>query len=240
MGNRNDFDTLKEVIESIPDEKVLSPSIPVSNYVQEAEDLYKWSVEDIEKLRICGVDEDKLEDLLVRTGACREAQSEWSKELKSQKEAARIWSDKSPDAYDLREELLHTYQFAFRNNEELFTTLNNIREGSGHADMIQDLNDLVVLGNAQQELLQIINFNQSKIEQAAQMADEMAGILADANGEKLKESATRVTRDKSYTYLKELVDEIRACGKFVFWKNENRLKGYRSQFLRRQNLKQRS
>ena len=36
--------------------------------------------------------------------------------------------------------------------------------------------------------------------------------------------------------MKELVDQIRDAGKYLFWKNEKRLKGYRSEFLHQKNL----
>jgi len=42
-------------------------------------------------------------------------------------------------------------------------------------------------------------------------------------------------RDQAFTPLKEAVDKIRKCGQFVFWRNPGRVKGYRSNYLRRLN-----
>jgi len=39
-----------------------------------------------------------------------------------------------------------------------------------------------------------------------------------------------IIRDQAFTYLKLAVDEIRECGKFAFWRNPDRLKGYISKY----------
>ena len=70
--------------------------------------------------------------------------------------------------------------------------------------MIQDLSDLSVLGKANQPL------------------------LAAMNGERAENNSAKTIRDKAYTLLKKAVDEIREAGKYVFWKNPDRLKGYYS------------
>ena len=55
-----------------------------------------------------------------------------------------------------------------------------IRDSSGHADMIQDLNDLSVLGNRNKGPLEMIKFDMSILEKAAETSDEMARLLTTA------------------------------------------------------------
>ncbi|MDB4335132.1 hypothetical protein OAA06_02100 [bacterium] len=62
------------------------------------------------------------------------------------------------------------------------------------------------------------------------MANEMSEILAITNGEKAEDGAAKQLRDKAYTYLKEIVDEVRRVGKFVFWNNPERVVGYRNEY----------
>ena len=50
-----------------------------------------------------------------------------------------------------------------------------------------------------------------------------------------KDSEAMLVRDKAFTYLKQAVDEIRECGKFIFWRNPDRLKGYVSEFWQKRN-----
>jgi len=42
-----------------------------------------------------------------------------------------------------------------------------------------------------------------------------------------------VVRDQAYTHLKQAVDAVRACGQYLFWRNDERLKGYASRYLRK-------
>ena len=62
----------------------------------------------------------------------------------------------------------------------------------------------------------------------------MPGI-GPATAQKLKDNEKKVLRDKAYAHMKEAVDEIRRCGQYVFWKDKQRLKGYRSQYIKMKN-----
>ena len=233
MSNLNDFEEKKEAINAILNDQVELPTIPVDNYLQEAENLYHWSLDDAEKLNMVGITTKMIEDLPVRTGACRYAQSMWFKDRFSQEEAQKQWKIQSPEAYDLRDELIHDFRFAYRKDSLLLGRISAIAEGNGHADMIQDLSDLSVLGKANLEPLQVIGLNVVKLDKAAVTSDAMADLLATANGDKAEQNATKMLRDKAFTYLKELVDEIREAGKYVFWKNKDRYKGYISHYRSR-------
>ncbi|MBK6267335.1 hypothetical protein JKA74_19995 [Marivirga sp. S37H4] len=81
-------------------------------------------------------------------------------------------------------------------------------------------------------LLQAINFEEEKLHKAASDASELSVLLAKANGERREDSSPKITRDKAYTYLKQAVDEIYEAGKYVFWKDEARKKGYKSNYRR--------
>jgi hypothetical protein len=73
------------------------------------------------------------------------------------------------------------------------------------------------------------------MDNAAATADRMGDLLGAVNGERKEVSEAMIIRDKAYTYLKQAVDEIRECGKFVFWRNPDRLKGYVSEFWQKRN-----
>jgi hypothetical protein len=105
--------------------------------------------------------------------------------------------------------------------------------------MIQDLNDLAVLGRNNKELLGKINFDLGKLDQSAELSDMLAGVLARSNGEKLEGSEVLEMRNKAYTYLKLAVDEVRDYGKYVFRKDDEKRQGYRSEYLRKKNQRNR-
>ena len=60
----------------------------------------------------------------------------------------------------------------------------------------------------------------------------MSILLATMNGERHDSSGIIAVRNKSYTYLKQAIDEIREAGKYVFWKDKQRLKGYHIQYFK--------
>ncbi len=226
--SKENFEALQAGIEAIPASEIKTPNMPVDKYVQEAADLEVWSKEDQARLVAVGVPQAHFDELPTRAGALRYIQSLWMKERYSQEEATRQWNAEAPAADELRNELEHTFRFAFRKRPELLDKVKVIEAGSGHADMLQDLSDLSVLGTANLPLLQAIGFDATKLDTAAALSESLSTVLASMNGERTDPNKSKVLRDQAYTYLKTAVDEIRAAGKFVFWKDEKKLKGYYS------------
>lgn len=232
MANIDDYNAKLAEIQAIPIDEVKEPGIPVDVALQETENLYHWVLDDFEKLKLVGITNAMINDLPVRAGATREAQSIWNKDFRSQQEAQKLWAIEAPEAYELHDDLLASLRFAYRNNDALLGRVSAISDGSGNADMIQDLNDISVLGSAYPDPLTAINFKLTKLGLAATRSDRLADLLAEANGDKADSNESKVIRDKAYTYMKTLVDEIREAGKYVFRKDKNRLKGYSSQYRR--------
>ncbi len=168
-------------------------------------------------------------------GACREAQARWVKELKIKKDAEKRWQVEYPLALKLKSELVHDFRFAFRKNPELLLKIETIEKGSSNADFVQDLNDLSVLGIANPELLLKIGRTVESLENAALMASQLAEIVATVNSEKQINAGFLEIRNKAYTLLKNAVDEIRESGRYVFWHNPDRLKGYSSAYWQSRN-----
>ena len=237
MANIDDFNAKLETITAIPNEKVETPPLPVNVFAQESEDLFHWSTHDAAELAVVNITQEKINDLPVRAGACREAQSVWFTERFTQDQAQKDWKAQSPAAYYLRNDLLKTYRYAFRGNTTLLGRVAAISEGTGDIDMIQDLNDLAVLGRENTALLTAIGFDLAQLDVAATTADTMADLLATANGDKLANNESKLIRDKAYTHLKELVDDIREAGKYVFRNNPERYKGYVSQYWKKKHRK---
>jgi hypothetical protein len=123
--------------------------------------------------------------------------------------------------------------FAYRKQPDVKGRVQAIAEGSGDADMIQDLSDLAVHGKNNPGPLAEIKFDMKLLDEAASKSDELASLLATARGEKATDSEIKVARDQAYTYLKEAVDEVREFGQHVFWRDPTRLTGYASAYKRR-------
>ena len=235
MANQEDYLAKLDDIRAIPDQDVQRPNQPVDIFLQESENLFHWSLDDAAQLNVVGITTNMINDIPVRAGACRESQSLWTKDFRSQKEAQQQWSEQSPVAYEMHSDLLKTMRYAYRKFPDLLGRVAAIAMGDGHADMIQDLNDIAVLGKANTEPLTSIGFDLTLLDTAATKADELADLLAEANGDRAEQNESKIIRDKAFMYLKELVNEVRDAGKYVFRNNKNRYKGYTSSFWKRKN-----
>ena len=235
MSNIEDYNAKLEAIMAVPIDEIKEPSPPVPVALQETEDLYYWSMDDAEALKVVGITMAMLKEVPVRAGACRESQSLWNKDFRSQAEAQKLWNIQAPLAFDFHNDLLQTMRFGYRKDDSLLGRVAAITAGDGNADMIQDLNDIAVLGRENPEPLTNIAFDLAKLDLAATRADELADLRARANGDKGEQNESKIIRDRAFAYMKELVDEIREAGKYVFRNDKNRLKGYSSQYWRKVN-----
>jgi hypothetical protein len=220
---------------AIPAEEVKAPDMPVNAAIQENENLYLWSLDDKVELMGAGLPETTIDSLTVRNGACRTAEAMWQREQHTPQDAQKEWEERAPAAYELHGRLLHDFRYAFRNDQRLLKKVSDIADGTGDADMIQDLSNLVALGEANPEPLALINFDVTLLPLAATTADELAIVLAQTNGEKEIDHQVKITRDRAYTYMQQAANEIKNCGRYVFWKNEDRLKGYRNIYKNKKN-----
>ena len=84
----------------------------------------------------------------------------------------------SPVAYDMRDQLLYAFRFAFRKDPVLLIRVAVIAHWTGHANMIRYLNDLAVLEQANTKSLSAIWFDLSLLDTAVTTATEMAELSA--------------------------------------------------------------
>ncbi len=224
-----DLNVLRDDLMQLPAEEVKDPSIPVDIAIQESENLYSWCIPDKGKFLKLSLTEDFLSSLLIRGGALRETESLWVAKRDEVEGAQEAWIKDSKSAYQLRDQILHDFRYAYRKSENIMKKLRKIGSGNGHADMIQDLNDLSVIGREYFEPLNKIDYDMSLLERASVTADNMGRSLAEANAEDGYNEALDL-RNRAFAYLKVVVDEVRAAGKYIFWKNEEKLKGYRSEY----------
>jgi hypothetical protein len=98
--------------------------------------------------------------------------------------------------------------------------------------MIDGLYDLNILGMIHQYLLEKIGFDFTLLEQAVQKSDDLASKKEAASFDSEDYLDTKKIRAQAYTHLKDAVDHIYDYGRYVFWKDTARLKGYSSNHLR--------
>lgn len=229
------LDKVMDALMAIPKDDVKYPTMPVSVYIQEAENLKIWAEEDREMLIAHGLNWFVTESIPLLAGACSEAQSCWMKKYKAENKAARELEKKLPAALALRKSLLVAFRFAYAKDKQMMARLSRISKGKTRQDLIQDLNDLVVFGRSAPEALQVKKFDMKKLDLAKSMVQELSMALSAAKNGKRNDDSLDL-RNRAFTYLKTAVDEICACGNYTFLNNQDRRKGYHSDFFHRKNI----
>lgn len=233
MNNQEMLQSKMPVFEAMPVTVVRYPNRNIDFYLQESENLYQWCQQDKDKLTNVGLNWDMISDIPNRIGALREAQALWVHERFEKTELKAEWKAKSTALYDMLDKLGHALHFAFRKSPTLHQQVTDITNTTRQADAIQSLNSLLVLARGNQDLLRAINFDLSNLDQAANLATDVARLLAVANLEKNMESDAKILRNKAYSHLKEANDELKEYGKYVFHEDEVRLKGYAMAFRKK-------
>lgn len=238
MSNKKYYEEKFETLMAIADHRVKKPvNIPVGVYIQEAENLHCWCEADKDALTAVGLDWELVVDLPARIGALTEAEARWNTERLERPVAPKEWKEQSKTAYDLRNRLLESFRFAYRDHTDLLKTVRIVGKGRGHANMIQSLNSLCALGEGCPEPLARVNFDMSLLDKADETAAQMTRSLARATEERTRRNKTKKIRDRAFTHLKEAVDPIYEYGRFVFRQDSERRKGYRSHYMHQRRKK---
>lgn len=222
MSYFEDFEQWKDEIENVPLNEVKLPNQPIDDFVVRCETLAVDANEDREVLEGAGLNVIFIDQLNPLSGALRYCQAQWMSEYRVREEAKSEWLEQSPKAYTMHDELLHHFSFAYRNYDDIKKKVMRIREGASHADMIQDLVELAVLGEKYPQPLTAIQFNLDILQQSRTVSHAMSELLAAANGAAGENNETKLLRDKAFTLLAERDRTIREYGRYVFWKDEDK------------------
>lgn len=226
MSYFNDFELWKEQIASLAPDAVKLPNQPVDDFVASTETLAIEANEDRDVLTAAGMDPSLIDNLVTLSGALRYCEAQWKSEYRARIDAQKEWQEKSPMAYGLKKDLLHHFSFAYRKDDNIQKKVMRIREGTSHADMVQDLIELAVLGEKYPEPLTAINFDLDQLQTARELSHAMSELLAAANGSLDESSGTKQLRDKAFTLLYKTDSAVREYGRYVFWKDEDKRKRY--------------
>ena len=233
MGDVAYYNEKLPEITAIKDKDIIKfIKIPVAIYIQEAENFCKLYQTDKELFINAGLNWKIIEDIPKRIGALREAEARWNTARLLKQENTKNWQGKANEVYKLRNSLLHKFRYAYRNNQQLKKSVNMIVKNNSYAAAIQNINDLVVFGKKNLKPLNTIKFTLTELNEAALFAKKMADLYAKITAKK-EYHITKKIRNQAYTYLKVIIDETNACGKYVYWYDSEKRKRYTSSYLRK-------
>jgi hypothetical protein len=237
MTDSQYFESARPFLETISADKVIALSIPVDNLAFEAEHLYCAATKDQTKLTNVGLDWTYVENLPMLAGAARFTDAEYFNVRGAPQDGETDRDAAITKAMQLRETCLDYYAFAYRKNPAVLAQVREIADGTDKADHVADFDRMVSIGRQNPEELQKARFDMGLIDQCAETATRLAGIFGQSKADAADDNGTADMRNRAYTALKEAVDEVRQCGKFVFGKKPKRLREYTSDYLRKQRKK---
>lgn len=233
MSDKENYAALKPNYEAKKKETIKQPNLPVDVANDEAMYLYDIATRDKDMFVTTDVDVALIESLPIRVGGLRYAQTLWIQVFAGKSEIEKRWSLISTEGFELRDELLHFCRYAYRKDKALMNIVHRIAEGATNADMIQDLSELSMLGKNNPTQLESVSFDLLKLDKAAELAEQGGLLLGKVNGDRDdNDQADKDMRDRAYTHLKDAVDAIRAAGRFLFWKDEEKALLYGSKYFR--------
>lgn len=226
--------SMEELVMEIPVEQIVQPTIPIKVAIREAGNLQRDATEDKEALIAKGLAPEKIEELAIRADFLSDKQTLWIRKYETSTNNTKEWEALEEEASKLQRELKHDFQFALRNNKEALRKLKNITKGNDSADLAQDMGDYAGFGLDYPEELGAINFDNNKLTRADELSHKLNNLVRVVDGaHRSKKHPEKQMRDRAYTYLKLLVDDIRAYGKYAFWDDEEMQKRYSSEYQRR-------
>jgi hypothetical protein len=211
-------------------------SIPIACLIQEANDLYLFCKNDKEALVRDGLDWNEVEMLPVLLEGCTDAEAEYQLyKDKSQSEIVKL------EKLVIRCRKLRTFiSEKLRAASELggnFLAVPSYRKRWSRVELIQDLNDLAVIGKDHNEILQSLSFDLTNLDLAANLSVELSEKMVDVIISKPSESPQKANRDKLKQELFILIARIRTVGKSAFIDNPLRRKVYACEYLREKKLR---
>jgi|GEM_PF-4227486 len=212
-------------ISNIPNDTLKVPLVPVSLFIKDTLTLKLWASDDIDELKKINYSPLQLKRLEELAYACEFINTEWCTVCNITNYNTTNWSRLSKEALIVINSLIHTLRFAFRDNPELITVIEYISDRNIKNNIIENLNKLYYTGMNNNIIVEKTIDNRL-INEANNLSKLLMAELEKINGDIYSENNIRIMRDKTYLMLSNEVDELKHYGRYIFWHNNDRLKGY--------------
>lgn len=214
------------VMQQMTKDDLSSPRTSIDTFMAGCDNLLANIDEDKKDLNKAGLDWEIINEAKELKGLLRYAQADWNADSSKRSEARIEWNEISPEAVDFRNQMLHHFNFAYRKSPELSAIVRKIRDGNSNADLVQDLFDLYALGTKNTEELKAIGYDLNLLKVSEKKGLKLQETLSVVNGTFDAASDLKFKRDALYSLLEERISTIREYGRYVFWRDEDRLKKY--------------
>lgn len=200
--------------------------VSVKNLLDEGRDLVKCATKDREAL-LGGTDlrADFAKELEARIDLLERAEDDWDDERT--RRANRSVAAAREVAERRKSVSFRALRYFLRADGEVQARLDEIAEGSGDADLVDDCRRLSHLVEAHALALKKAKLGVRPAEGLRAAADGLAGATSDDFAETSADDSLGL-RNRAFWSLRQTLDEVRAAGRYVFADDPRRLTKYRS------------
>lgn len=222
-----------DMLHAIPVNEVKYPSMPIAVYIQEAYDLYTFSKDHLPQLLAAGLSPGLHESLAARVDLCIKAQSAWASDQATNPAKAEL-----EEARQFMAELIRLYRYGLRQQPQHLKRIRRIANQRSNAALFQNLLTMAIIGEEDRELFLPPGLDPALPARARYLSDYLPALYAEYTNKQKSKSDSRRLRDRAFTLLKQAVDELRICGRYLFADNPRLYKGYCSDFMKKKASKQ--
>lgn len=240
MPNHEDYLTLLPEAEAVNTTTIKTSYLPIDTYLAEAHLIYQWSLDDLKELTQAGLPESKILLLPQKINALSEAQSLWKRAQLLIKEEVKEYKALKEEIRTLFQDLIVTYKYLFAHDSHVSDVVKRLQNNKTLPAITQNILSLALIGTNNKEFLAQRNVPFEKITRAYEVSKLFSKKRAQVNCHRQEGSPEKKTRDAMYHLLKCDIDDIKACAKYVFRNNKERLKGYQSQAIKKRNTNYRT
>lgn len=211
------LELMMEKIIAVPKERHSRMTIPYEDVMKEAARMTLLAEKYHDRLIVSDIDPLHLDEIVLRAGAFAQCVTVFETHISVNDSHNAQYAEKRKEGFALRRKLMADYAYIFRNDADVLSVLDNIREGRGDLDMIKDLLSLNKLSVDYRDRLEKAHFNFEDSQKAYDLYSELFNLsaLRDIDPEKMSEAKLFLV--KAWTLLKDTLDEIYAAGRFVFY-----------------------
>lgn len=229
-----ELEILIPVLQALALADIIEPITSMAVALQEANDLHVVVQADDtwERLVKVGTDPSVVDGLLTAVAAARQAQSQWVVVRDRGKPQAQ--RDREQAGVELRSEIVAACRWNLRRDPAALAVIDQIVQGDGVPDLVQDLLDLAALLGVQEAAFDgDETFDaRAKAEAARGAATEITAGLSESRTLGDHEAA-KLLRDQAYSHLAKLVAEVREAGRYAFRKEPRRAAAFGSAYMRK-------